>query len=125
MLFQPTSIGIDIFDGRLGNLLTRISLPVALSPNYDALVSDGADNILVAITGNTGSGIEIIDLTSLPEPQPLPYLEASGHSVPAPLQTRNAPKGANTSGRSAVSARQHIPITVSKHHAAGGIFGKQ
>jgi hypothetical protein len=72
LLFQPSTNGIDVFDGQLGNLLNRISLPVALSPNYDALVDDGTDNILVAITG-TGNGIAIINLTSINEPPPLTY----------------------------------------------------
>ena len=37
------------------------------------MVSDGTDNVLVAITGETGDGIAVVDLTSLPEPLPLPY----------------------------------------------------
>jgi len=77
LFFQPSTNGIDVFDGYLGNLLNRISLPVALSPNYDALVADGADNVLVAITG-TGNGIAIVDLTSVSEPPPLPYNPKSG-----------------------------------------------
>lgn len=72
-LFQPSINGIDVFDGRLGTLLTRVALPVTLSTNYDALVADGGDNVLVAITGETGTGIAIVDLTSLSEPSPLPY----------------------------------------------------
>lgn len=72
LLFQPSTNGLDVFDGRLGNLLARVSLPVALSPNYDALVADGRDNILIAIT-NTGNGIAVVDLTSIGEPPPLPY----------------------------------------------------
>jgi YVTN family beta-propeller protein len=72
LLFQPSTNGIDVLDGNLGNLRNRISLPVPLSPNYDALVDDGADNILIAITG-TGNGIAIVDLTSVAEPGPLPY----------------------------------------------------
>lgn len=44
-----------------------------MSPNYDAFVSDGQDNVLVAITGKTGTGIAVIDLTSVPERPPLPY----------------------------------------------------
>ena len=72
LLFQPSTNGIDVFDGNLGNLRDRISLPAVLSPNYDALVDDGTDNVLVAITG-TGNGIAIIDLTSVAEPGSLPY----------------------------------------------------
>lgn len=60
-----------MLDGNLGNLRNRISLPVALSRNYDALVDDGTDNVLIAITG-TGNGIAIIDLTSITEPPLLP-----------------------------------------------------
>jgi hypothetical protein len=72
LLFQPSTNGIDVFDGYLGNLLARVSLSVALSPNYDALVSDGTDSVLVAITG-TGNGIAVVNLTSIPEPPALPY----------------------------------------------------
>ncbi len=71
LLFQPSTNGIDVLDGNRGNLRNRISLPFAMSPNYDALVDDGTDNILIAITG-TGNGIAVIDLTSIPEPTPLP-----------------------------------------------------
>jgi len=67
LLFQPTIKGVDLLDGRVGNLLERISLPVSLSPQFDALVSDGKDNILVALLSN-GSGIMVIDLTSIVEP---------------------------------------------------------
>ena len=73
LLFQPSTNGIDVLDGRLGNLLDRVALPFALSTNYDALVTDSHDNILIAITGTTGSGIAVVDLTSIPEPAPLPY----------------------------------------------------
>lgn len=76
LVFQPSTNGIDVFDGRIGNLRNRIALPVALSLNYDALVSDGTDNVLVAITGANGEGVAIVDLTSIPEPTPLSYPEA-------------------------------------------------
>jgi len=76
LLFQPSTNGIDVFDGRLGTLLKRIALPFALSPNYDALVQDGHDNVLLAITGTNGDGIAALDLTSLSEPGPLPYTAA-------------------------------------------------
>jgi hypothetical protein len=89
MLFQPTSDGIDVFDARLGTLLERIALPITLSPNYDALISDGTDNVLVAITGANGDGIAVIDLTSFPEPSPLQYETESGSKA-----RRTAPKTA-------------------------------
>jgi YVTN family beta-propeller protein len=68
LIFQPYSNGVDVLDGNLGNLRMRISLPVALSANYDALAVDPNDNVLIAITGDSGDGIAIVDLTSLPEP---------------------------------------------------------
>jgi len=70
LLFLPLTNGIDVVDGKLGTLLHRVALPFALSPNYDALVADGQDNVLIAITGQTGDGIAVIDLTSLAEPAP-------------------------------------------------------
>ncbi|PYT95137.1 MAG: hypothetical protein DMG36_02980 [Acidobacteria bacterium] len=76
LLFQPSTNGIDVYDGRLGTLHNRIALPFALSPNYDALVSDGRDNILLAITGAAGNGVAVLDLTSIAEPPPLPYVAA-------------------------------------------------
>ncbi|MBZ5661313.1 MAG: hypothetical protein LAO08_12980 [Acidobacteriia bacterium] len=78
LLFAPSVNAIDVFDGRIGTLLHRIALPISLCPNYDALVSDGKDNILVAITGQNGDGIAVIDLSSISEPPPLPY--ASAHA---------------------------------------------
>lgn len=73
LLFQPSTSGIDVLDGRLGNLLCRIALPVSLSENYDALVSDGTDNVLVAITGTSGDGVAVVDLSSIQTPPPVPY----------------------------------------------------
>jgi hypothetical protein len=73
LLFQPGSQSIDIFDGRTGAFQARVSLSVPLSPNYRALIGDGKDNVLLAITGETGDGIAVIDLSTIPEPNPLPY----------------------------------------------------
>jgi len=67
LLFAPLSNGIDVIDGKQGTLRMRIALPFPLSANYDALVGDGRDNVLIAITGQPGDGIAVIDLTSLPE----------------------------------------------------------
>lgn len=76
LMFAPLQNAIDVMDGKRGSFMTRISLPVALSANYDALVADGQDNVLIGITGATGTGIAVIDLTSVPEPPPLPYASA-------------------------------------------------
>jgi hypothetical protein len=84
LLFQPSTSGVDIFDGRLGTLRNRLALPFTLSPNYDALVGDGKDNVLLAITGANGDGVAVLDLTSINEPPLLPYFPAafiSGHGV--------------------------------------------
>jgi hypothetical protein len=76
LLFQPSTHGVDIFDGRVGLFRDRVALPFALSPNYDALVEDGKDNVVVAITGANGDGIAVLDFSSIPEPLPLPYPNA-------------------------------------------------
>ena len=73
LLFQPATAGMDIFDGRTGTLRERIALPINLSPNYDSLVEDGQDNVLVAITGANGDGIAVLDFSSVTEPSPLIY----------------------------------------------------
>jgi hypothetical protein len=73
LLFLPSTSGMDIYDSRLGVLRDRVALPMSLSPNYDALVEDGEDNVLVAITGQTGGGIAVLDFSSIAEPSPLSY----------------------------------------------------
>jgi len=86
LLFQPSASGIDVFSNGTGNLQDRISLPHSLSPNYDALVGDGTDNVLVEITG-AGDGIAVIDLTSVKEPQPLPNERTSGLELHRPRRS--------------------------------------
>ncbi len=121
MLFQPSMNGIDVFDGRVGNLLTRVSLPIALSQNFDALVSDGIDNVLVAITGQTGSGIAIVDLSSISEPQPLPYIEGGARfdSVPSELSKPDPV------GRLSTTSGQHVPVAVTHHRAGPTVSGRR
>jgi len=67
LLFQPAQNGIDIFDTHTGLLYQRIAFATTLSGNYDALVSNGHDNVLLAITGN-GNGIAVVDLSSIANP---------------------------------------------------------
>ncbi|HUK31691.1 MAG TPA: hypothetical protein VLV89_11300 [Candidatus Acidoferrum sp.] len=81
LLFSPLSNALDVFDGRMGTLRMRIGLPVALSGNFDALVSDGTDNVLIAITGSTGTGIAVMDLSSLPEPLTTAVELAAGNQL--------------------------------------------
>lgn len=90
LLFQPLVDGIDVFDGKLGTLRTRVALPISLSANYDALVADGKDNVLVAIAGINGDGgVAVVDFDSLPLPPPAPLLTgldllpANGMALPA------------------------------------------
>jgi hypothetical protein len=79
LFFQPLTGGIDVFDGKTGTLRNRIALPFSLSANYDALVSDGKDNVLLAIVGQEGDGgVAVIDLSSLPEPLSLGLRPAGG-----------------------------------------------
>jgi hypothetical protein len=74
LFFQPGVQSIDVFDGHTGVFRARVSLPFQLSTNFRALVSNNRDSTLVAIVGN-GSAIGVIDLNSLPEPQPISYAE--------------------------------------------------
>ena len=125
LLFQPSTNGIDVFDGRLGTLRERISLPVALSENYDALVSDGTDNVLIAITGVTGNGIAIVDLSSLSEPAPLPYVRTRAHPNFASLPGYDAiARQPQLRRGSAIRTGRQIPITSVKHAANGILLSK-
>jgi hypothetical protein len=92
LVFQPGNQFIDVFDGNTGVFRDRISLPTSLSPNYRALVSNGRDSKLLAITGTTGNGIAIIDLNSLPEPSPLPYLSNRPSSVGTHVSPSSIPR---------------------------------
>lgn len=125
MLFQPSTNGIDVYDGRLGTLLERIALPVALSQNYDALVGDGKDNVLIAITGNTGNGIAIVDLSALAEPSPLPYRVEPANRMAGTASVERrvaAPVGGSTAVPSVHSGR--VPVA-SIPHAMNGIALQQ
>jgi hypothetical protein len=116
LLFQPTTIGIDVLDGRLGNLLQRIALPVQLSPNDDALVSDGKDNILVAVIGKNGDGIAAIDLSAIQEPAPLPYANKSRYRQNDSRATGSATLGSGLPIRPHASAvRPIFPGTNIQH----------
>ncbi len=97
LLFQPSTQGIDVFDGRLGILRTRIALPVALGQNYDALVAGGPDDQLVAITGATGTGIALIDLRALTEPGPLQYVASVKKGAESPYGSKSIPGAARAS----------------------------
>lgn len=90
LLFQPSTTGIDVFDGRVGTLLNRIALPIEFSATFDALVSDGKDNVLVGIVGPFANQIAVIDLSSVPEPSPLPYVAVrrTAHTNSAPESMR-------------------------------------
>jgi WD40 repeat protein len=125
LLFAPSTNGIDVFDGRLGTLRMRISLPVALSENFDALVSDGTDNVLVAITGQTGSGIAIVDLGSVAEPAPLSYLRSQAHSKDASSRGSDAAsRGVQLHRNAVIRTGQRNPITVIQHTTDGGLLSR-
>lgn len=126
LLFQPSTNGIDVYDGRLGILRTRISLPVALSESYDALVSDGTDNVLIAVTGQTGTGIAIVDLSSLSEPAPLPYFRLQANRNSASLQSYDTRANQlQLHADSIVPTGQRVPITVIKHNTNGALLNKR
>jgi DNA-binding beta-propeller fold protein YncE len=116
LLFAPLSNSIDVYDGRVGLFRTRVALPVALSANYDALVCDGKDNVLVAITGQNGDGIAVVDLSSLPEPLPLPYASVAGGDLtrmkqvkPGEIRRASAAQAARMRGKNLGHLLTRIP----------------
>ena len=120
LLFQPATNGIDVYDGRFGTLRMRVSLPVALSQNFDALVSDGKDNILIAITGQTGTGIAVVDLSAIPEPTPLPYgREGSGLESGALWGNDNSARAAGTRPLTAIAGQKQPTRRVIEHVTNG------
>ena len=123
LLFQPSTNGIDVFDGRLGIVLNRLALPFALSANYDALVEDGQDNKLIAITGIDGSGIAVVDLTSLKEPGPLPYAAAPRRSVRGRFES-NLPHVKGTRAASGIRVVPHITHSILPARRAVSSHGK-
>ena len=97
LLFQPSLTGIDVLDGNRGNLLSRLALPITISSGYDALVADGKDSVLIAITGANSDGIAVVDLSSIPEPLASPSLgRVYSRSFPSPLAT-GRPNNSSTS----------------------------
>jgi hypothetical protein len=127
LVFQPGVQFIDVYDGNTGSFRTRISLPIQLSPNYQALVANNQDNRLVAITGETGNGIAVINLNSIPEPPAYPYLPAlaspptsvdfSAFQPPAsPKVAAKAPSAAKTGPRIHYRAN---PLFTSRIRGAG------
>jgi hypothetical protein len=114
LLFQPRTDGIDILDGHYGTLRQRIATPYMFGQYFDALVAEGVDNVLVAITGKTGDGVSVIDLSGIAEPSPLPYPEPehehASRSLPHALHSGALPIAhVHLAGRSsvAVSATAH------------------
>lgn len=105
LLFQPATQGIDVYNGTLGTLRSRIALPVPVSTNYDALVSDGKDNILIVITGTDGNGIAVLDLTSLPQAAPL-SLAVESLNVTDRENTRNSAKVTSETSTQATTERR-------------------
>ena len=111
LLFQPSTNGIDVYDGRLGTLRNRIALPFALSSNYDALVGDGKDNILLAITGTNGNGIAVLDLTSIAEPAPLPYAATFPSMTSQRLTESRRGLGPNHQLTGQANAKKNAPLS--------------
>ena len=85
-IFQAGAQAIDVFDAMTGMFRSRVALPITLSPNFRALVSNGKDNRIVAITGLNGDGIAVVDLSSLTDPPAVTWL-----SEPAPINNVGLP----------------------------------
>jgi hypothetical protein len=114
LLFQPSTNGIDVYDGRLGSLRSRVALPFALSQNYDALVGDGRDDALIAIIGTNGSGIATVDLSSLSEPAPLPYAKDHIGRAQSPAMNEPSPHP-SVHGSQTTPMPRLVPRSVIKH----------
>jgi hypothetical protein len=114
LFFQPGLQAIDVFDGVTGAFRARVALPLPLSPNFRALVSNAKDNRIIAITG-IGDGIAVIDLSSLPLPAPVTWLSPS----PALPMTWN-PQFRDTSGR----ARLGSPLQTIHHLESSLLRGR-
>jgi WD40-like Beta Propeller Repeat len=110
MLFQPTTTGIDVYDARVGVLLYRIGLGVELSTAFDALVSNGRDNVLLGITGS-GDGVIELDLNQLAAPAPLPFMPNLRYGMPASqmLSKAAAPVATKATVRSTPAYRTQVP----------------
>jgi hypothetical protein len=113
LLFQPGAQSIDVFDGRTGTFRARVSLPVPLSQNYRALVGDSKDNVQVAITGATGNGIAVIDLSLLPEPPALPYFITPRAE---PSEQTTLAESAVTTGTATISTSTAGSFPATRHH---------
>jgi len=94
LIFQPGLTSIDLFDGRTGSFRGRVALPVTLSANYRALVSDGKDDVFVAITGS-GDGIAVVDLGAVQEPAPVQFVDRT----PAETATTQVQQGLSAAAR--------------------------
>ena len=114
LLFQPSQNGMDIFDGRLGTLVNRVAFGFSLSSMYDSLVEDGRDNVLVAITGDSGTGVAILDFSSVNEPLPLPYSVAESNRQSAKTAHLHTEDHAN--GESHRAEELVVSAPYSSHH---------
>lgn len=123
LLFQPSTNGIDVYDGRLGTLRSRPALPFILSPNFDALVGDSHDNVPIAITVANGNGIAIVDLSLLSEPAPLPYGNNSvSRRQITPSREHHASGGWNESESNEATVRPGAPYTMIRHVTNGSLL---
>jgi len=113
LLFQPSTLGIDILDGRLGTLRTRLATSISFAPVFDTLVADGKDNVLVGIVGANANQIAVIDLSSLPEPPPLPFASFGARRMPGftlRSMARSSAQGAADTPRPPSDRTLNLPL---------------
>ncbi len=103
LVFIPLVDGIELYAISSGLPAGKLALPVTLSNGYDTLVSDGRDDLPVAITGS-GDGIAVIDLSNA---------SSQASAVPGHASSRSSKLGARNEslqqtnvGRSKLPARQ-------------------
>jgi hypothetical protein len=113
-----------VFDGKQGMLRTRIALPIQLSANYDALVADGKDNVLLGIAGLKGDGgVAVIDLSSLPLPAPVPF-ESQEQLLPkmsSPVLAKNTAKTSLSTANPLAHPQRRYKRIVNDVQQGGGL----
>ena len=125
-LFATSTASADVFDGRLGNLLTRVALPYVVSDTFDALVVDGKDNVLLVITGQYANAVLVLDLSAMPEPLPLTYPGAEVQSKPFASTMRigrSSALPAVTDSKASRNSASPVPVSRMRHSTHAPALG--
>jgi hypothetical protein len=119
LVIAVVSAAFNLFplSGRLLTVLDRSFYVAVLAIGIYALVANGKDDRIIAITGN-GDGIAVIDLSSIPKPAPVTWLSA----IAAPAVTWS-PLFPETSSRRLPGSPLHRIGRMALHSGALRPFG--